>query len=184
MTKPKPKKKTQPTPGVRELDYDQAQKEMSQLISERRSVILASADSRGSPEASYAPFVTDPMGNFYVYVSNLARHTSHLRREETISLMLIEDEATAASMFGRRRLTLNCKTSSIPRESEHFLGIMDAFKLRFGDIATRLAQMEDFNLFQLSPKGGRLVLGFGAAFRVVGLEVERHLRGQHKEKIK
>jgi putative heme iron utilization protein len=43
---------------------------------------------------------------------------------------------------------------------------MAQFETRFGEIIVMLRQLEDFQLFHLSPQGGRFIMGFGAAYEV------------------
>lgn len=180
MTKSPQGNQSETPPKVRELDYDKAEHEMAELIATRQSLVLSTTDSRGNPEASYAPFISDEAGCFYIYVSALARHSSNLKKAARVSFMLIEDEAEAASIYARKRLTLTCESQLVDRESEAFGPLMDQFIERFGAVMKQLAGMKDFQLFRFKPIAGRLVLGFGAAFKVTGLQLERHLKGQHQ----
>lgn len=158
----------------------QAEESLRRLLADTQTAILATSSSRNEPEASYAPFVRDDEGRLYVYVSALARHTAHLRRAEPISVMLIQDEAQAETLFARGRITWRCDVEQVPRDSEAFNERMDAFRQRFGAIMETLSRMRDFELFRLHPRDGRLVLGFGTAYNVQGLSVRRHLSGGHR----
>jgi len=40
-----------------------------------RSLLLSTVDEAGLPEISYAPYVQDESGAFWLYLSDLARHT-------------------------------------------------------------------------------------------------------------
>lgn len=169
------------TPPVEtSLDDNEVQICLMELIQSFNSLILATTDPSGVPEASYAPFILGEDNCFYVYVSDLARHTAHLKRGATVSILLIEDEVEAANVFGRRRLTLHCTPTEIMRGTEGFDATMCRFCDQFGSTAERLATMQDFHLFALKPAAGRLVLGFGAAFRTQGLTVVNHLKGKHR----
>ncbi len=158
----------------------QQQKELEALLENCKTLILASVDAKGGADASYSPFVRDDVGNFYIYVSTLAKHTRNLRSAKAASIMMIEDEQDAASLYARRRLTLDCTIEPVERDSPPFEDRMQQFHQRFGEIIDTLSGMKDFHLFRLVPQTGRLVLGFGAAYTVSGIQVDGHLRGKHR----
>lgn len=175
-----PDNATSSSPTTASLDADQAEVQLRELVATVRTLMLATAGPKGEPEASYAPCTFDNQGRAYVYVSALSKHTAHLRAAGTISAMLIEDEATAESLYARRRVTWNCAVEAIARDSALFTERMAAFRARFGEIIEVLEAMQDFQLFALTPRDGRLVLGFGAAFRITGHQVQRQMQGRHQ----
>ena len=138
-----------------------------------RSVILATMDEDGVPEASYAPCVSDAAGNHYVFVSGLARHTRGLEETGTASLLFIEDEQATRNIFARRRLSYRCDASLVLRDSIDCETILNEFSEKFGTIMKTLQQLPDFRLFRLGPKSGRYVSGFGQAFELEGQRVEQ-----------
>jgi putative heme iron utilization protein len=158
----------------------EAQNGLLALAGDVKTAILGTVDAQDAPEASYSPFVTGDSGSFYVYVSALAKHTANLKRTGKASLMLIEDESTADNLHARRRATWTCEVEAIERESERFNALMDAFEARFGETSRNLATMQDFTLFRLVPAAGRLVLGFGKAYRLEAWQVQRHMQGRHR----
>ena len=145
-----------------------------ELVAFRRqfeSLVLATVDDRGMPHASYAPFVRDPSGNLYVFVSALARHTAHLARGHA-EILLIEDQALTPNPFARRRLTYQCTSTAVAPGAE-WDTVMTEFSHRFGHIVATLRQLPDFTLFRLVPGDGVYVKGFGQAFRIPGGDVAR-----------
>jgi len=162
------------------FDEDKAQEGLFALVDEVKTAILGTIDLKDSPEASYAPCIHDEAGSFYVYVSALAKHSANLRRTRKASLMLIEDEGTAANLHARRRATWNCSVEAVARDSEAFNARLASFREHFGKTMESLATMQDFTLFQLKPASGRLVLGFGAAFRLEGWQVLKPMQGRHR----
>jgi hypothetical protein len=60
-----------------------------------RSVLMATVNQDGVPEASYAPYVMDDGGRYYVFVSGLARHTRDFQETGHVSLQFIENEDAA-----------------------------------------------------------------------------------------
>jgi heme oxygenase (biliverdin-IX-beta and delta-forming) len=140
--------------------------EVREFQSSFRSVLMATVNQDGVPEASYAPYVTDDDDRYYVFVSGLARHTRDFQETGHVSLQFIENEESAQNLFARRRLTLLCDVSAILRANPVHEEILEHFTQRFGRFVNTLRGLPDFQLFRLSPRSGLYVRGFGQAFRV------------------
>lgn len=122
----------------------------------------------GFPFSSYAPFVHHDH-RFYVFISDIARHAQNLKREEKASLFFIEDESQTSNIFARKRISLQCDSTLIPRESSTFTHIMERFSHKFGDeMVSMLMKMGDFNLYELTTTTGEATFGFGEAYSVGG----------------
>ncbi len=145
-----------------------ATQEFRKLRESVRSCILATVSSKGLPLSSYAPVLVDGAGDFYVYVSAIAKHYGHLRKSGLASLSLIEDESAAEQLFARKRVTTDCAATLIERGSDDWGTIMAGLENRHGSTMGYLKELTDFDLFRLRPSEGRLVLGFGKAYRVFG----------------
>ena len=164
---------------------ESATQRLSKLLEKSQTVILGSVSKEGTPDASYAPVILSEQGKFYIYISTMARHTNNLRVGKKCSAMMIEDEASAAQLFARQRVTYQCVVEEVKRDSEKWLAVMSAFTEKFGDIMSTLQNMLDFHLLELQPIEGRLVLGFGEAYQFRGLGTEKlsHIQGVgHKMK--
>jgi len=98
----------------------------------------------------------------------MAKHTSQIRRSGKASVMLIEDESAAENLFARKRLTVDCDTKVISRDSDEWNEIIRKMEERHGETMSSLKNLVDFDLFRLVPIEGRLVLGFGRAYRIHG----------------
>ena len=151
----------------------QATESYNQLIANARSVQLATVDTEGRPDVSYAPVLIEEDRSLYILVSELSKHTANLQNTGVASAMLIEDEAAAAQLFARRRVTYDCQVETIERESKAWIEIVDRMQAQHGDIIKGLRQLEDFHLIRLAPQSGRLVVGFGQAFDVSGQKMEK-----------
>ncbi len=136
----------------------------------RTTLQLATQDANGIPNASYAPFALADDG-FYILVSDLARHGINLKQSPRVSVMLVEDEAEARSVFARRRLTFDAVAELIARDSQGFAKGVQVLSGRFGEMIDNLAALTDFNLFKLVPERGLYVKGFGQAFSLSGAEL-------------
>jgi hypothetical protein len=144
------------------------QREIRDFRGTRRTVVLATADGQGLPDASYAPCLEDAEGNVYIFVSALARHTRNLLADARVSVLFIEDEAETANVFARRRLTLECSATPIAREHPDWAGVLDGMTERLGGLMGTLRSLADFQLFRLTPRSATYVRGFGQTFRFEG----------------
>ncbi|ABZ77943.1 pyridoxamine 5'-phosphate oxidase-related FMN-binding [Shewanella halifaxensis HAW-EB4] len=144
--------------------------EIEAFKAERSTLQLATQDADGLPNASYAPFALADDG-FYILVSELARHGSNLKASKNLSVMLLEDEAEAKTVFARKRLTFDATAELVDRESDNFSKGIAALSARFGEMIDNLAGLGDFNLFKLNPHQGLYVKGFGQAFSLSGVEL-------------
>ncbi|MEO0769965.1 MAG: pyridoxamine 5'-phosphate oxidase family protein [Cyanobacteria bacterium J06649_4] len=130
------------------------------------SVVLGTTSADGKPQASYAPCVIDEFKNIYVFVSGLSAHTQNLTTTGQASALFVEDESKTQQLFARKRLSYDCKAVLLDRESEQWTATAQQFLSRFGNIVELMMGLPDFRIFQLSPQGGRFVLGFGKAYTV------------------
>ncbi|MGJ5672535.1 MAG: HugZ family protein [Nostochopsis sp.] len=158
-------------------NLEQAQIEYEALIQKPQSVIIATANGQGIPNASYTPFVIDEFKNIYIYISGLSTHTQNLVVNPHASVMLIEDEDKTEQIFARRRLTFECIATLIERDSDTWHEIMNNFHDRFGEIMEVLSSLQDFRMFKLTPKEGRFVIGFGATYFINGDDLNQ-LKGR------
>ncbi len=142
-----------------------------------QSLMLSTVTPEGWPQASYAPFVLKQNGReglrsasgdrcFYIFVSGLSNHTANLNHTPRAGILLIQDEAETQQIFARQRLMYDCEALLIERHDPNWGGLADYFQTRFGNLVTMLRQLPDFQIFQLTPKSGRFVVGFGAAYAV------------------
>lgn len=152
------------------------QSELESFLSTRRSLVLGTRGEDGLPELSVAPFVRDGDG-FVVFLSDLAPHTRNLRREPVAEVLLLEDEVELRQPFARTRVSLSCAAEVLDRDSERGEALLAQMEAAFGGIIPLLRSLPDFDLFYLSPKGGRYVAGFGKAWQLSGLAITEHLRG-------
>ncbi|MBD2504361.1 HugZ family pyridoxamine 5'-phosphate oxidase [Anabaena azotica] len=152
---------------------EQAQAEYEGFIQEFASAVISTVSKEGIPNGSYAPFVIDDAKNIYIYVSGLATHTSNIEANPHVNVLFIEDEAKANQIFARRRLNFDCTARLIERESETWKQIVDQFQERYGQVIEVLRGLADFRIFQLTPKEGRFVIGFGSIYHISGDRLDK-----------
>lgn len=133
-----------------------------------RTAVLATVGAGGAPEASYAPYVADAAGRFFVYVSGLAPHTRNLAESGRADVLFLQEEAAAANPFARVRLSYACRAEPVGRDTPEWTAVMAQFEREFGNIVGVLRALPDFRLFRLEPQSGRYVRGFGQAYRLEG----------------
>lgn len=152
--------------------------EYNEFAEQFKSVILSSVNEDGSPHASYAPFVRDPDGYFYIFVSGLAKHTQNINGGKRVSILFIQNEESTAQPFARKRLTFDCDTEVIERDEPMWTNIMAGFTQRFGSFMETLMSLSDFVLIRIQPSSGIYVKGFGDAYSIKGTGLDRieHLR--------
>ncbi len=150
-----------------ESDEEKILEELQTLRESVKTVQLATNDTDGNPQASYAPYVWIEQA-CYLYLSELARHTRNLISNPAVSLLFIEAEQSSKNLFARRRIILRGKACKVARESHQFQRIMAEFKNRFGDFIDLIEPLQDFHLFRIDPQSGRFIRGFAQAFELTG----------------
>ncbi|MTI62782.1 pyridoxamine 5'-phosphate oxidase family protein [Methylophaga sp.] len=156
--------------------------EILHLIHDRQSLMLSSLDQDGLPYASYAPFAVGD-NCLYILISDIAVHAKNLQLHPQASVLIIEDENTAAELFARLRVQYRISAELIPPDSDDWSEGIACLQERHGERIRSLSQLGDFRLFRLHPEGGRYVKGFGKAYRIEGGSLAgnglSHLKGGH-----
>lgn len=135
------------------------------LVLTQQTLLLASSSPDGNADISYAPYVRDE-ANFYVFVSELAKHTKNLLTRPSAAVLFIEPETAALNLFARQRLTLQCDVREIDKSDALYDLQLNALTEKFGEIVGVLRTLPDFHLLALTPIGGQFVAGFGKTLKV------------------
>lgn len=145
---------------------------LQNLFDSVQTLQLASITPEGLPNISYAPYVQDDDGHFYIFISQLAAHTQDLLGNPSVAAMLVEDEQTTRQMFARTRLVYHCKVEQVPNVESAYNENLDRLEEKFGNIIELLRTLPDFILFRLVPESGRFVKGFGQAYELTGTNLK------------
>lgn len=131
---------------------------------------LATASIEGMPEASNAPFVRSDDGNFFIFVSLLARHSQNLINNPHASILLMEQPANSPNPFALRRLQYHCEAWVVGGIEGGFdrAEVVKLFKAKFGRFVDTLNALGDFKVICLSPVSGKYVKGFAQTFTLSG----------------
>lgn len=136
----------------------------TQLLEQTQSLILASITADQQPLASYTPFVRDVDGSLVIAVSGLAAHGESLSSNPLVSVLLIEDEASARQVYARKRIVWQCEVQPLTDGAR--AAAFELLATRFGSMARLLEGLADFTAYRLRPRSGTFVMGFGAAYRM------------------
>lgn len=149
-----------------------------QFAGELRSLMLSTLDEEGNPFISYAPFVAHD-NKIYIYISRIANHYYHMDNRPQVDVMLIEDEAASGNLFARQRARFPCAAKNVGNEGHS--EVFALFEERFPAKLVTMLRGLDFSLFELTPKTGRYVAGFGLAFDLdlAGDRIEHVARDGH-----
>jgi putative heme iron utilization protein len=140
---------------------------IASLREKNHTLLLATNSADYVPHVSYSPFAYRE-GHYYILVSDIAQHGQNLKQQPALSIMLIEDEQDAKSLYARVRLTYDATAKSIDKTSAEGRLALDELATRFGEIIDNLSKLNDFELYAITPDNGRFVKGFGQAFTIDG----------------
>lgn len=166
-------------------DLENIATEAQSFLKQFQTLQLATADEKGLPCASYAPYVQLSKNQYSIYISALAVHTANLIARPHASVFFIEPENESSQLFARKRLTLSCTAQRHARDSDRHPLIIDALTGKFGPVMKHLSSMTDFNTFTLTCHDASYVRGFGQAYRFSqgDLTKPRHINDKgHQEK--
>jgi putative heme iron utilization protein len=103
---------------------------------------------------------------FYIHVSKLGKHTRDMESDPHVSLLLTEADDQRADPQTLARVSVQGIAAIVPRDDSDYARVRDLYLKRFPE-AEQLFSLGDFNLWRITPKGGRFVAGFGRAFNLV-----------------
>ena len=141
------------------------QNDMKELVSQFKTVLMATSSLDGEPEVSYSPYVIVD-GELHVFLSDLSMHTGNLKSNPRCSLLFIENEQDAEQLHARKRVTFRASAVLVDRSSDQFRMAMDSMQDRFGEIMQVLESLPDFHLFAMQTDCAVLVKGFADAHTI------------------
>jgi len=149
-----------------------------QLLDAQQTLLLSTCSADSQPDISYAPFVRDEQGHFYIFISALAKHTRNLLQNPKASALFIEPEAGCRNLFARARIVFNCRARTIAPGEPAYDRQLLALEDKFGNVVALLRTLPDFHLLELTPESGQYVAGFGKAYAIdLQAGTLRHLGG-------
>lgn len=147
-------------------------KDLKEFLQNIQSLTISSLDEKGYPFSSYAPYVKYNH-KYYTYLSLMAKHSQNLTQNSITSIFFCEDEQDCKNIFAKKRVSIQCETKRLEKETQEEIEILNEFKNKFGeDMVNMLINMGDFYLFEFSPFYGEAVFGFGKAYNLGGENFE------------
>jgi putative heme iron utilization protein len=137
--------------------------EVRAFILARRQAVLAVCDA-GEPLTAMTAYVAElGLAGLLIHLSDLSPHKRVLLKHPTCSLLIAESDDGRAEVMSLARVMLQGVAAKIEKASDdyeaakaRFLARLPASKLMF--------DLPDFDLFRITPTGGRFIGGFGRAF--------------------
>jgi len=151
---------------MNEISQQEHIRNYQQLIQSQQTLILSTVTEQGIPESSYAPYVRDEQGVFYIYVSELASHTQNMLKTATASILFIQLEKECKNLFARERVVFDCSISEVQKQDKCYYKQMLIMKEKLGETVELLQSLPDFHLLALTPINGKYIAGFGKAFSI------------------
>ncbi|MED4453920.1 HugZ family protein [Metabacillus fastidiosus] len=147
----------------KQIDIVKRKEQYLQFIDKCKTVVISSKDENGDPFTSYAPYVQHN-GKFYIYISIITDHYKFIEANNLISIMMLKDEQDAPNLFARERARFQCIAENVGNDDHE--EIFAKFESIHGTPMMGVLRGLDLSLFELTPKSGRYVIGFGQAFDI------------------
>lgn len=147
-------------------EFEKEAQQCDSLIQSRQTLLLSTVTENGKPESSYAAYVRDQQGVFYIYVSELAAHTKNMLQNKLVSVLFIASENETQNFFARERIVFDCTINEIQKDDVTHDTQLQAMQEKFGETVALLRNLTDFHLLALTPVSGKYIAGFGKAFEI------------------
>jgi putative heme iron utilization protein len=139
---------------------------LARLIRKTRIAALGTLHDGKPNLAMIAYAFADDFSAFYIHVSKLGKHTADMEKDSSVSLLITEADDQRADPQTLARLSIQGTASMVARNEPEYGQIKAVYLRRFPE-AEQLFSFGDFNLWRISPRGGRFVAGFAQAFNLV-----------------
>ena len=136
------------------------------LVNSHQTLTLSTLSPAGKPEISYTPYLRGEDGAFYIFISELAHHTTNLQANPFCSILFAAPESETRNLFARERAFFHCRAEELPRGTGRCDHWLDRIQEKFGNTVELLRNLPDFHLFALTPENGQYTAGFGKAFKI------------------
>jgi putative heme iron utilization protein len=143
-----------------------SEKTLATLIRETRTAALGTLHDGESNLAMVAYAVADDFSAFYIHVSKLGKHTTDMEKDPRVSLLITERDDDRADPQTLARVSSRGVAEILPRTRSDYVEVRNIYLGRFPE-AERLFGLGDFNIWKITPVGGRYVAGFARAFNLV-----------------
>lgn len=139
---------------------------LAHLIRNTRTAALGTIHDGEPNLAMVAVAIEEDFSAFYIHVSKLGKHTRDMEKDPQVSLLLTEADDGRADPQTLARVAIQGTADVLPRNASDYPRVKNIYLTRFPE-AENLFSLGDFNLWRISPRGGRFVAGFARAFNLV-----------------
>jgi heme iron utilization protein len=139
---------------------------LARLIRETRVAALGTLHDGAPNLAMVAYAFAEDFSAFYIYVSKLGKHTTDMEKDPRVSLLITETDDRRLDPQTLARVSIRGVAEILPRTDPGYAQVKTIYLERFPE-AEQLFSLRDFNIWKITPKGGRFVAGFGRAFNLV-----------------
>jgi heme oxygenase (biliverdin-IX-beta and delta-forming) len=144
----------------------QSEQTLARLIRSTRIAALGTLHD-GEPNLAMVAYAfAEDFSSFYIHISKLGKHTGDMENDPRVSLLLTETDDRRADPQTLARVSLRGMAEILPREDPTYTQVKNIYLTRFPE-AEQLFSLGDFNLWKITPRGGRFVAGFGRAFNLL-----------------
>src|SRR5215211_4830807 len=138
----------------------QSEQTLARLIRSTRIAALGTLHDSAPNLAMVAYSFAEDFSAFYIHVSKLGKHTTDMEAEPRVSLLIIETDDHRLDPQTLVRLSLRGIAEVLLRTDKGYFQVKKLYLERFPE-SEQLFSLGDFNLWRITPKGGRFVAGFG-----------------------
>lgn len=139
---------------------------LAHILRHTRIAALATLHNGEPNLAMVAVAAASDLSAFYIHVSKLGKHTGDMEKDPHVSLLFTEADDHRADPQTLARVSLQGTAEIVLRVDSQYAQIKHTYLQRFPE-AEQFFSLGDFNLWRISPRGGRFVAGFAQAFNLV-----------------
>ena len=144
----------------------QSEQTLAHLIRSTRIATLGTLHESEPNLAMVAYAFAENFSAFYIHVSRLGKHTGDMETDPRVSLLITEADDGRPDPQTLARVALRGSAEVLPRSAPDYTLVRYLYLQRFPE-AEQFFSLGDFNLWKITPRGGRFVAGFGRAFNLV-----------------
>jgi putative heme iron utilization protein len=144
----------------------QSEKTLARLIRSTRIAALGTLHE-GEPNLAMVAYAfAEDFSAFYIHVSKLGKHTTDMETAPRVNLLITATDDRRPDPQTLARVSIRGIADILPRTDPGYAQVKKIYLARFPK-AEQFFSLGDFNLWRITPKGGRFVAGFGRAFNLV-----------------
>jgi hypothetical protein len=142
-----------------------SKKVLEHLIENSKIASLGTC-SDNQPFVSMVAFsVNNNFTEFYILISQLAKHSKNITENKKISLMLCQPETEADNPQTLARVSMTGKAELVERNTEKYLSAKNSYLIKNKN-AEMYFGLGDFQLYKLKIEKARFVAGFAKTFNL------------------